>query len=415
VQAASGVTFEVEVDWMVIAPVAEERGYKDRCGEIVYDWYLGGLADNVTSFCKDPIQKESFVEAFGSTHRISMAIVELEEGESFYTKTKNDNGSLVILVPKDRFCSNVSTTGEDLSKTCSGDSGPMTVATRKNIADNQKTSVKHLKTIKTAAGIEFEIDIDWVKIAEAAKERGYEDRSGEIVYDWYLGGLADNVTSFCKDPIQKEAFVEAFAERKTIAFVIQPNQSEDEESKHRYDYVWVHNDSGVLQVNIPVDRFCSNVSNTGNDLSKACSGEGGMSVATRKNIKDEEKNRKKNLTRIQKATGLEFDLDVDWFVFAELAKERGYEDRIGEIIFNWYLDGLAGNLESLCKDDMCKEAVAEAAHKKVIAFQIISDDDMESKYSKCTFSDDGALVISVSKERFCSNVSNCGQDIESRL
>jgi hypothetical protein len=39
-QAASGITFEVEVDWMVLAPIAEERGYKDRCGEIVYDWYV---------------------------------------------------------------------------------------------------------------------------------------------------------------------------------------------------------------------------------------------------------------------------------------------------------------------------------------------------------------------------------------
>lgn len=563
ITAASGITFDLEIDWMALAPVAEERGYKDRVGEIVYDWYLGGLADNITSFCKDPIQKESFVEAFGTAKRITFVIVELgEDEESFYVKTKNDSGSLVMMSVKDRFCSNVSNAGNDLSKTCSGDSGPMTVATRKNIKDQEATRKKHLtriqkaagiefevdidwvtfavaakdrgyedrvgeiiynwyldglagnvesfikdpiqkesftetfgerktiafhyvesmedddphrsdyvwvsnkegvltinipkdrfvsntsntgndlskacsgdspmsvaarkniadngkklatalKTIKTACGIDFELDVDWVKCSVVAKERGYEDRAGDIIYDWYMGGLADNITSFCKDAIQKESFTEAFGERKNIAFVI--HESMDEEDPHRSDYVWVRNEGGVLQVNIPKERFCSNVSNTGNDLSKACSGDGPMSVATRKNIKDQEPTRKKHLTRIQKATGLDFEVEVDWAVFAVAAKERGYEDRVGEIIYSWYLDGLAGNLESLCKDEMCKEAVAEAAHKKVISFQIVPQEELESAYVRCTFGDDGTLIVSVSTERFVSNTSNTGNDIESRL
>jgi len=43
---------------MVIAPVAEEKGYKDRAGEIVYDWYasLGlGIAFGIrSSLCPLP-------------------------------------------------------------------------------------------------------------------------------------------------------------------------------------------------------------------------------------------------------------------------------------------------------------------------------------------------------------------------
>jgi len=413
--AASGITFDVEIEWTALAPIADEKGYKDRVGEIVYDWYLGGLASSVETFCKDPIQKEAFVEAFGSTHRISFVIQEQEEGDSSYVRTKNDNGSLVIVTFPSRFCSNVSYTGEDLSKTCSGDAGPMTVATRKNIKDSEPDRKKNLTSLQKATGIEFEVDVDWVDAAEVSNARGYTDRVGEIIYSWYLGGLASNVEQFVKDAIQKESFVEAFGEKKTIAFSIIKGEPE-EDSPHRYAYVWVSNNGGVLTINIPEGRFCSNVSYTGDNLSKACSGDGPMTVATRKNIKDSEPARKKALTRIQKATGIEFEVEVDWAVLAEVAKVRGYEDRVGEIIYSWYLEGLASNLESLCKDDMCKEAVQEACAKKVITFTLVEPEELESgAYQQVKFSDDGALVISSSKERFCSNVSYTGSDIMSRL
>jgi hypothetical protein len=413
ITAATGITFDTEFDWMVLAPVAEEKGYKDRVGEIVYDWYLGGLASSIESFCKDPIQKESFVESFGSAKRITFEIYDPEEGDYSYVKTKNDNGSLVIRTPKERFVSNTSNTGDDLSKTCSGDSGPMTVATRKNIKDQEATRKKNLTRIQKATGIDFEVDVDWVDAATVSKDRGYEDRVGEIIYNWYLDGLASSIETFVKDAIQKESFVETFGEKKTIAITIVRGEL-DEEHPHRYAYSWINNKDGHLEINIPEARFCSNTSNTGDNLSKACSGDSPMSVATRKNIKDQEVARKKNLTRIQKATGLEFELEVDWVAFAAAAKERGYEDRVGEVIYNWYLDGLASNLESLCKDEMCKEAVGEACEKKVITFQLISNDEMEGNYQKCTFND-GVLVVQTSVERFCSNTSNTGSDIESRL
>jgi hypothetical protein len=33
------VTFEVEVDWLPFADAVEAKGYKDRVGEVIYDWY----------------------------------------------------------------------------------------------------------------------------------------------------------------------------------------------------------------------------------------------------------------------------------------------------------------------------------------------------------------------------------------
>ena len=379
--------------------------------------YLSGLASNVETFCKDPIQKESFVETFKERHTIAVVLEEQQDEESShrysYVWLHNNGGLLEIHIPKDRFCSNVGNTGDDLTKVCSGDS-PLSVATRKGIADSQKSLTQALKTLKTHSGIDFELEVDWVPIADIAKERGYEDRAGEIIHDWYLKGLASNVESFCKDPIQKESFVETFKDRHTIAFILEEQQ--DEESSHRYSYVWTANKGGVLEIHIPKDRFCSNVGNTGDDLTKTCSGDSPLSVATRKNIADNEKTRQKNVTRLTKATGIEFELEIDWVVMAETAKERGYEDRAGEIIYDWYLSALAGNLESLCKDDMSKEAVQESCEKKVIAFSVIETDQLLDSYSyvQCTF-DDGTLKISIPREKFCSNVGNTGQDIESRL
>jgi len=418
IQKLTGLEFEVDVDWVNAASAAKERGYEDRVGEIIYSWYLEGLASSVESFVKDSIQKESFIEAFGEKKTIAFNIITAELDEEnpnryAYSWIENKGGVLEINIPLSRFCSNTSNTGDNLSKACSGD-GPLTVATRKNIADSDKKRLAHLKTIKTACGIDFEVEVDWVAVALACKDRGYADRAGEVVYDWYLDGLSNSIKSFCADPIQKESFIESFGERKAISFNIITTEL-DEESPHRYAYSWIENKGGVLEINVPIARFCSNTSNTGDNLSKACSGDGPLTVATRKNIKDNEVARKKNLTRIQKATGIEFEIEVDWVPFAALAKERGYEDRIGEVIYSWYLEGLASNLETLCKDEMCKEAVGEACSKKTIAFLIVDEEEMNGSYVKCTFSDDGALNVSVSKSRLCSNTSNTGSDIESRL
>lgn len=38
VQKATGITFEIEVDWAAIAQVSEAKGYKDRAGECI-NWY----------------------------------------------------------------------------------------------------------------------------------------------------------------------------------------------------------------------------------------------------------------------------------------------------------------------------------------------------------------------------------------
>ena len=419
IKTATGIEFEVEIDWVVMAEICKERGYEDRAGEMLYEAYLEAVASNIKRFCEDAIQKEAFLETFKERHSLSF-VLEGEQDEDSpnryaYAWTSNNGGVLVIHLPKDRFCSNVSCAGEDLSKTCSGDS-PLTVATRKNIADAQKKLAANLKTIKTATGIEFELEIDWVAMAEVCKERGYEDRAGEIMYETYLEAIASNIKSFCTDPIQKEAFLETFKDRHALTFVLEGEQ--DEESPNRYAYAWTSNNGGVLEVHLPKDRFCSNVSCAGEDLTKTCSGDSPLSVATRKNIADQEKLRVKNMGRINKAVGFEFETEIDWVSFAAGAKARGYEDRVGEILYDWYFAALASSLERLCADNMSKEAVQEACEKKVIAFTLYNgpQEDLlnSSCYSQTTF-EDGVLKVLIPQDRLCSNVSDTGSDIESRL
>ena len=39
-QKVTGVSFEVEIDWLEFIEPIEGRGYRERLGDIIYDWYV---------------------------------------------------------------------------------------------------------------------------------------------------------------------------------------------------------------------------------------------------------------------------------------------------------------------------------------------------------------------------------------
>lgn len=47
-QAATGITFEIDVDWLEFVEPIEIKGYKDRVGDVVVDWYVYFLLPKFT-------------------------------------------------------------------------------------------------------------------------------------------------------------------------------------------------------------------------------------------------------------------------------------------------------------------------------------------------------------------------------
>lgn len=408
---ATGIDFDTEVQWAEFAVATEDKGYKERVGDIVYDWYLKALAANVVTFSKDNIQREAFVETFGTRKLISFRLIEetAPKSKSQYYSVTNEGGVLSANIVKSRITTNASNFGEDLALACSGD-GPLTVLMRKNIADATKQMNEHLATINKASGIEFDVEVDWAQFAVATVDKGYQDRVGDIIYNWYLKGFAKHVETFCKDPIQREAFTESFGSRKQIAFIL----AADKHADRRSTYHFTLNHDGVCEIHIVKDRFTTSADSTGEDLAQACSGDGPLSVTTRKNISDSAETRAGFIGRINKASGLQFEYEIDWESVAPACKERGYDNRAGEVV-GWYLKGLAENVEKICADDMGKEAFAEACEKQNILVKAVPQDEVGSNgYVTCVLKE-GVLIVSIGKDRITTNAGNTGSDIMSQL
>jgi len=289
----------------------------------------------------------------------------------------------------------------------------LSLVVRKNIRDYTPKMTANLETIREVTGVDFQVEIDFAGVKAAIPAtNSYCDRLGEVFYDWYLKSLASRIKGFAQDPLQREAFVEAFSERKTIRFVMVAKIPDGAYGK-------TSNDGGVLVAHIPIDNFCSNVDNLGGDLSKTCSGGGPLSLVQRKNIADYNHKLQSNLADIKESTGIDFDVEIDW---ADIVKQMGstnsYVDRVGESFYDWYLTALARNLKRLCADELGKEAFAErCGPKKTIQFRVIdkAPKQFEGKYVWTEIPSDGTLLLTIPKNNVCSNVDNCGTDIEKLL
>lgn len=202
--------------------------------------------------------------------------------------------------------------------------------------------------------------------------------------------------------MQKEAFVETFGTAKRISFeFFEPG-----------DDVRTRNDNGTLMMGSPKTMFCSYASQCGADLAKVCSGDDVLGLVIRKNIRDSQHSRDANLERLKTAVGIPFELEVDWIPLAKAIKGEQYEERLGEVIHAWHLNGLADNLEKLCQDDLSKEAVAEACSKKKISFVLDTTGKIEE--AACAFVD-GVLTITLPQKFYNHGGSGVGSEIESLL
>jgi hypothetical protein len=104
-----------------------------------------------------------------------------------------------------------------------------------------------------------------------------------------------------------------------------------------------------------------------------------------------------------------FDVDVPSVY--DVAKGKGFEDNLGEILYSHYLGYLADSLEKLVKDDMVKQAIVDASTKKVVALKFV---DKTETYNDVVF-DEGRVVIQTKPNNLATNVYQIGEDIIGRL
>jgi hypothetical protein len=87
------------------------------------------------------------------------------------------------------------------------------LSAKKNIKDYESKKNDNLAKIKQIFNTEFSFECDMETMYEAAPE-SFKNDLGKVIYDQYLGGLAENLSAKMADEMSREAFLEAVTSRK---------------------------------------------------------------------------------------------------------------------------------------------------------------------------------------------------------
>eukprot|EP00727_Mastigamoeba_balamuthi_P005078 m51a1_g14569 hypothetical protein (280) ;mRNA; f:1065787-1067002 len=271
---------------------------------------------------------------------------------------------------------------------------------RKAIRDAEAKKGEYITAIEEAfgiSGVTFECDYAAV---HAALDAGSKEQVPNVI-DAYLSNFAGSVRRLLEDSLTKEWWVRDWTSKK-IVFRVAPKPFEG--------YCRQVIEGGVLYWEVKPNTFYTNVDEL---ISRAPAGlHGNLELA--KNLRDYEEKKNENLRTIAGALGVDsvsFEADIDKVNAA--AKDRGYENRTGEILFDWYLGGLASNLQRMCGDDMTKEAIRDAVSAKKIIFRI----NAKPKGGSYTYDyfENGNLIVEVKPDNLASNVGECGAELEKLL
>lgn len=204
------------------------------------------------------------------------------------------------------------------------------------------------------------------------------------------------------EPLYKAAILKSWTTHKIIFRI----------NSHAKGYCHVLFENGVLVIQTTTDNFFCNTDDCGRTVPEGASTGSQFPLELEKNMAEYEPQRAENIAKISAALGISVTFEIqDPLAVAAAATERGYENRLGEIAFSWYLGGLAGNIERIAKDDMVKEAIVEAMSTKKIILRLNPSCD---KYHAEKF-ENGALIIEMPAGNLCSNCDSTGSELESIL
>jgi hypothetical protein len=283
---------------------------------------------------------------------------------------------------------------------------PLTV--RKELRDYDSKRVDALNKIRDVSGIDFKFDVDIGQLYNNPDiPSDKKTRLGLLVYDSQLSNLATLFEQFLKeDEMSKEAFTTTLGDKKIIRYIVDKN-IEDMCPKYLMgSYTGLTIKDGELWMVTHPDYV-----GFGNSYDIEPFGElfesDQFPLIVRRNIRDAEPVRDKNLERIKKATGIDFVFICDFLSIYNQVKDsmKAYEiQTLGDRIYGSQLGNLAYTLEEFSKDEMCKESLEDVCgDKKTIRYLI---GNVVESCPNCRYSDmagigfkDGELVLVTSKDR----------------
>jgi hypothetical protein len=293
----------------------------------------------------------------------------------------------------------------DLLNKLGDSSSGLSVKSSQNVKEKEEDRNAALQQIHDDLQLSADvtIDVDWPAFATFVDKNGYNDRVGEVI-QWFLDGFKYIIENQYKTvEIARNAVNSAWT-TGVLKFELATNKKG--ESKYN-ETVPRDGDIVVLVYSL------SNAGSCGEDLKGRLTDPAlNLPLKSALNLAENEEKKEENLKKLQEAVGLSTDvtIDVDWTVLDPLVTKLGYESRPGDVVYDWILGGLAYNVESITKEELTKEAIAEIWTTGVIRME----EDKKVDYHGCEFAN-GDLVIHYKADRLCSNCGSIGNDIEKKL
>jgi hypothetical protein len=139
---------------------------------------------------------------------------------------------------------------------------------------------------------------------------------------------------------------------------------------------------------------------------------GKLSLKSRKNLKENDEKKSAALKRIEAATGksgIEFTMD-EIAIDADL-NSNGYDNRIGEVVYDSRLTILADKIEKFCADNLSKGALTTAWTSNTISFNL--DENAEGYQTIAVV--DGNLVMTCKPGNVWTNIDALANDLADKL
>jgi len=401
----SGVEFAIHND-VAVAEKLASSGYTDRIGEIFYESYLSQLADSLTKLCEDADSKA----ALGGTWTSNKMYFEFDEKAENYQQVTFVNGDLRMACKSTHIWTNLSNLGQDIEKRLTspfaGEVLPLKSAS--NLRQHAEKVAEHLGTIGTAtgkSGLEFSFK-DIKGVDAQLMKNNYAHRIGEI-QSVYLQNLAENLVKMCEDDVAKVALNQKWTSNK-IFFELDAKSP---------TYQNVNFPGGDMRLYCKPDNIWTNISTLGNDIPGQLTSEFNgvcLSLKSVQNIKSYEEKATGYLEAIATAIGRKGPVAFvveDLKGIDEQLNKNNYNNRVGEVLWESYLNNISSKLTRICGDDMVKEAIGEAfTGNLVFKFEAKCDG-----YQNCKFDANKNLVMFCKPGNIWTNISSLGDDIEKQL